>query len=219
MFPFRWKFSCIPRSLKDWGGIRLSNVDTMPGNPSALDNPAQGYRTNRKETTISGQNIRTLLPSFLMAWAQIVDNVNEAEAICLHEHCRVRVFPTLTLPFCRLTALQNALWSDSSDNGRSWNREQTHSTIDLRLLFVNKPISSGVNSALTKDLMFFPRLSSSSINFWISSFGLIGLADMRVLAFKRVANAQRNWHTCAFSYVSPAVTSFFCVLTWYDSKS
>ena len=64
-FPFLWKFSSIPGSLKDWIHVRLSNVNTMPGNPAVLDNPTfQGYRTTSKETTISQHNIRRLLPTF-----------------------------------------------------------------------------------------------------------------------------------------------------------
>ena len=75
----------------------------MPGNLAAQDNSTfRGYRTTRTEATISEQNRRIHFHSLFVAGvrAQIVDNVNEAEAVCLQEQCHVRVFFLLDLACC-----------------------------------------------------------------------------------------------------------------------
>ena len=59
----------------------------------------------------------------------------------------------------------------SNVNTMLGNLEAHHSTITLRCFPGIRAMSSGMNSALTAVRMFFPRLSNSSMNFRISSFG------------------------------------------------
>ena len=109
-------------------------------------------------------------------------------------------FPNFTVG--RVTTLQNVLWSDSSHNGCSWTREQAHGRTIPPSAYSSFSLTGQDILAWTllwlrnRDAMFFPNLSSSSIN--ADQLIRVGLANMRGLAFKCVATVCRNWHMGVF---------------------
>lgn len=91
-----------------------------------------------------------------------------------------------------------------------------HFVIAPRPFPFNKWPSLGMNCLLTQARMFAPRLSSSAMNFLMSSF-LFAL-QMCVGSHSSVLAMLTEIRMCTLSYVSPSVTTCFWALIKYDSK-
>ena len=166
----------------------------MPGNRVAQNTLAfQGYRTTRKEAMISGH------PLFVTG-AQIVYNVNEAEAVCLHKHRRVCLFSHSDPPAvsANSSAKCSLIITVAVETGN-------------RLLFAPFHHYSPLLSWNQGDIFWhqllsyhgwnvlFPRLSNSSMNFRIKSFGL---ASQLCLGSRSGVLPMLEIRTCAFSFLS-----------------
>ena len=81
-----------------------------------------------------------------------------------------------------------------------------HSSIFFFWSFGSRVMSAGINSSLTRFLMFFPRLSNSSANLRISSVG--SFSQIWVGSLSCVSPMLTETGTCTFSIVSLSVSSF-----------
>ena len=108
------------------------------------------------------------------ARAEIADNVHEAEAVCLHENCRARLFSYLDLGRCVLCEM---LFDQIQVLTPAVEPENRHLTTPFHycsaLLSQNQGNAFLYKLFLTTEPMCFPRLSNSSMNFRISSFGFV----------------------------------------------
>ena len=81
-----------------------------------------------------------------------------------------------------------------------------HSSIFFLWSFGSRVTSAGINLSLTCFLMFFPRLSNSSVNLRISSAG--SFSQIWVGSLSRVSPMLTETGMCTFSIVSLSVSSF-----------